>query len=89
MAPPAGPVRAAETDGAAGTRIRAVRREAGLTQQGLATAVAVSRQTIIAMETGDYAPSVYLAIKIARALGTTVERLWADPDADPPDRVTV
>ena len=88
MAPPAGPVRAAETDGAAGTRIRAVRREAGLTQQGLATAVAVSRQTIIAMETGDYAPSVYLAIKIARALGTTVERLWAEPDGESPDRVT-
>jgi putative transcriptional regulator len=89
MAPPAGPVRAAETDGAAGTRIRAVRREAGLTQQGLATAVAVSRQTIIAMETGDYAPSVYLAIKIARTLGTTVERLWCDPDEGSPDRVTV
>lgn len=88
MAPPAGPVRAAETDGAAGTRIRAVRREAGLTQQGLATAVQVSRQTIIAMETGDYAPSVYLAIKVARALGTTVELLWADP-AESPDRVTV
>ena len=83
MAPPAGPVRAAETDGAAGTRIRAVRREAGLTQQDLATAVEVSRQTIIAMETGDYAPSVYLAIKIARALGTTVERLWADPGSHP------
>jgi putative transcriptional regulator len=89
MAPPAGPVRAAETDGAAGTRIRAVRREAGLTQQGLATAVAVSRQTIIAMETGDYAPSVYLAIKIARTLGTTVERLWSEPDDESPDRVTV
>ena len=87
MAPPAGPVRAAETDGAAGTRIRAVRRGAGLTQQGLATAVEVSRQTIIAMETGDYAPSVYLAIKVARVLGTTVERLWADPQS--PDRVTV
>jgi putative transcriptional regulator len=80
MTPPAGPVRAAETDGAAGTRIRAIRREAGLTQQSLATAVEVSRQTIIAMETGDYAPSVYLAIKIARVLGTTVERLWAEPD---------
>jgi putative transcriptional regulator len=79
MAPPGGPVRAAETDGAAGTRIRAVRRDVGLTQQGLATLVEVSRQTIIAMETGDYAPSVYLAIKVARALGTTVERLWADP----------
>jgi putative transcriptional regulator len=82
MAPPTGPVRAAEADGAAGTRIRAQRRQAGLTQQDLAGAVRVSRQTIITMESGDYAPSVYLAIKIARALGTSVESLWADP-ADP------
>jgi putative transcriptional regulator len=79
MAPPAGPVRAAETDGAAGTRVRGWRREAKLTQQDLAVAVQVSRQTIIAMETGDYAPSVYLAIKVARALGTTVESLWGHP----------
>jgi len=77
MAPPSGPVRAVEADGAAGTRIRSVRRSAGLTQQGLAQAVQVSRQTIIAMETGDYAPSVYLAIKIAKALDTTVEELWS------------
>jgi DNA-binding XRE family transcriptional regulator len=80
MAPPTGPVRAAETDGAAGTRIRAVRKGASFTQQTLAAAVEVSRQTIIAMETGDYAPSVYLAIKIARALDTTVEALWAPPE---------
>jgi putative transcriptional regulator len=72
------PVRAAEPDGAIGARIRAARKEAALTQQGLAAAVEVSRQTIIAMETGDYAPSVYLAIKVARALDTTVERLWGD-----------
>lgn len=76
MAPPAGPVRAAEADAAAGPRIRVARKEAGLTQQDLAKAVEVSRQTIIAMETGDYAPSVYLAIKIAKALGVTVESLW-------------
>ena len=77
MAPPGGgPVRATGTDGAAGLHIRAARKEAGLTQQGLSAAVQVSRQTIIAMETGDYAPSVYLAIKIARALGATVEELW-------------
>jgi putative transcriptional regulator len=81
MAPPAGPVRAsAAAEGAAGTRIRGVRKELGLTQQALATAVQVSRQTIIAMETGDYAPSVYLALKIARVLHTTVEDLWDPPD---------
>jgi putative transcriptional regulator len=76
MTPPAGPVRAPETEEAAGPRIRAGRRAAGLTQQGLAAAVQVSRQTIIAMETGDYAPSVYLALKVALALDTTVELLW-------------
>jgi putative transcriptional regulator len=78
MAPPVGPVRAAETDGAAGVRIRAARKAAGLTQQGLSAAAGVSRQTIIAMETGDYAPSVYLAIKVAAALQTTVETLWSE-----------
>ncbi|MCO8270905.1 helix-turn-helix transcriptional regulator [Actinoplanes sp. TRM 88003] len=83
MAPPAGPVRAPEADGTAGVRIRAARKEAGLTQQGLSAAVQVSRQTIIAMETGDYAPSVYLAIKVARALNASVEDLWAaDPAAE-------
>jgi putative transcriptional regulator len=80
MAPPTGPVRAAEAGNAAGTRIRAVRKERGLTQQTLAAAVEVSRQTIIAMETGDYAPSVYLALKIARTLHTSVEALWDQPD---------
>ncbi|MFI7599678.1 helix-turn-helix transcriptional regulator [Actinoplanes sp. NPDC049681] len=76
MAPPAGPVRSSTHDGAAGARIRSIRREGGLTQQDLATAVQVSRQTVIAMETGDYAPSVYLALKVARTLGVTVEELW-------------
>jgi putative transcriptional regulator len=79
MAPPSGPVRAPETDGAAGERIRSARKEAGLTQQSLSTAVQVSRQTIIAMETGDYAPSVYLALKVARTLGVSVESLWGEP----------
>jgi putative transcriptional regulator len=81
MAPPSGPVRAAETDGAAGVRVRTARKKAGLTQQGLSAAVQVSRQTIIAMETGDYAPSVFLAIKVAHALGVTVEDLWGDESA--------
>ena len=81
MPPPSGPVRAPATDDAAGTRVRAARKEAGLTQQDLSTAVQVSRQTIIAMEAGDYAPSVFLAIKVARALGVTVESLWGSPGA--------
>ena len=85
MAPPAGPVRAPEAGGDAGVRIRAARKEAGLTQQGLSAAVQVSRQTIIAMETGDYAPSVYLALKVAKALNTSVERLWDTEAAESVD----
>jgi putative transcriptional regulator len=59
-----------------GDRVRAQRKSAGKTQQELADVVEVSRQTIISMETGAYAPSVYLAIKIARTLNAAVEDLW-------------
>jgi putative transcriptional regulator len=45
-------------------------------QADLASAVGVSRQTIVSLERGDYAPSVYLALRIARALGATVEELF-------------
>jgi putative transcriptional regulator len=76
MARRTGSVRAPGADGAAGARVRARRREVGLTQQELASRVGVSRQTIISMETGDYAPSVYLALRIGRELDATVEDLW-------------
>lgn len=56
--------------------VKAVRKERGLTQAQLAHAVSVSRQTIIAIERGDYAPSVYLALRTARALETSVETLF-------------
>ncbi|WP_413451945.1 helix-turn-helix transcriptional regulator [Georgenia phoenicis] len=60
--------------------VRRRRREQRLTQAELATAVGVSRQTVIAVEQGDYAPSVYLALRIARALGSTVEQLFAEDE---------
>lgn len=73
-----GPVRVDDSD--AGTRVKARRTEASLSQQALADLVGVSRQTIVAMETGAYAPSVYLALRVATVLDTTVEALWgADP----------
>ncbi|WP_412748913.1 helix-turn-helix transcriptional regulator [Krasilnikovia sp. M28-CT-15] len=72
-------MRASTADGMAGQRIRAARAAAGLTQQSLAATIQVSRQTIIAMERGDYAPSVYLALKVAAALDVTVETLWGEP----------
>lgn len=58
--------------------VRRRRRELRLTQAELATTVGVSRQTVIAVEQGDYAPSVHLALRIARALGATVEELFAE-----------
>lgn len=61
--------------------VRRARRELRLTQADLASQVGVSRQTVISIEQGDYAPSVHLAIRIARALGTTVEALF-DEDAN-------
>lgn len=76
MARPSGPVRP-EVDGdRAGERIRGRRNELGMSQRALASATDVSRQTIIAMEQGNYAPSVYLALRVATALRTTVEELW-------------
>jgi putative transcriptional regulator len=49
----------------------------------LADAVGVTRQTVISIEAGDYAPSVLLALRIARACDATVEELWGPAvDAD-------
>jgi putative transcriptional regulator len=59
-----------------GVRVRLNRKALGVTQQQLAELTSVSRQTIISMETGSYAPSVYLALKVAHHLETTVEALW-------------
>lgn len=56
--------------------IRTLRRAAELTQGELGKHVGVTRQTIAAMEKGDYAPSVYLALRISRRLGSTVETLF-------------
>ena len=62
--------------------VRERRKQQRITQAELAEQVGVSRQTVIAVEQGDYAPSVYLALKIARALGGTVEELFTDETGD-------
>ncbi len=62
-------------------RVRPTRLQADLTQAELADATGVTRQTIVAVEAGDYAPSVYLALALGERLGTTVEELFGpDPD---------
>ncbi|MCD1287657.1 helix-turn-helix transcriptional regulator [Brevibacterium sp. CCUG 69071] len=59
------------------SNLKQVRKAAGLTQAQLAQSTGVSRQTIIATERGDYAPSVYLALRIAQSLETTVEEIFS------------
>ncbi len=64
-----------------GPQIRDKRLSQEITQQELSERVGVSRQTIIAMESGSYAPSVFLALRVAEVLGSTVERLWGKPSS--------
>jgi putative transcriptional regulator len=57
--------------------VRELRGQAeGMTQQSLADAVGVTRQTIVAMETGTYTPSLALAIRIARVFDCSVEDVF-------------
>ena len=60
--------------------VREHRKAARLTQAELGKACGVSRQSIVSVEGGDYAPSVYLALRLARALDTTVETLFGDEE---------
>lgn len=62
--------------------IRRLRFENGeMTQQQLADACKVTRQTIIALEAGRYAPSLELAFRIARTFGVGVEDVFRWEDA--------
>jgi putative transcriptional regulator len=58
-------------------QIRRLRFENGqMTQQQLADKTGVTRQTIIAIESGKYAPSLPLAFKIARNFGVPIENVF-------------
>lgn len=52
------------------------RRALGYTQQQLATALGVSRQTIISLENGKYNPSILLAHSIAKLFGASIEEIF-------------
>lgn len=56
--------------------IEKLRKRQGLTQEELARVVGVTRQTIIALEKGNYTPSVLLALKIARKFRVPVEHIF-------------
>jgi putative transcriptional regulator len=62
--------------GTVANTIEKIRKTQGSTQEDLARAVGVTRQTIIALEKGNYVPSVRLALKIARHFGTSVEKIF-------------
>jgi len=64
------------------TRIKELRARAGLTQEELAREVGVRRETIVFLEQGKYKPSLKLAYKVARALGSTIEEVFIFEDED-------
>ncbi|MBS6822643.1 MAG: helix-turn-helix transcriptional regulator [Oscillibacter sp.] len=57
-------------------RLKSARAAKDLSQQQLADLVPVSRQTINAIEKGDYNPTIRLCISICRALGKTLDELF-------------
>ena len=62
-------------------RLRVLRAEREWSQADLAKRTDVSRQTINALETGKYDPSLPLAFKIAAVFGKSIEEIF-DPDDD-------
>jgi putative transcriptional regulator len=63
-------------------RLEEKRASRGWTQQELADRVDVSRQTIISLERGRYNPSILLAFRLARLLGTHIEDLFLYEEGD-------
>jgi putative transcriptional regulator len=69
------------------TRIREYRTRMNLTQEELAKAVGVRRETIVFLEQGKYNPSLKLAHDVAKALHGTIDELFIfDDDAEEPVR---
>jgi putative transcriptional regulator len=65
-------------------RIRVLRAMREITQEDLATALGVTRQTIIAIEKGKYDPSLPLAFRISRFFDLPVEEIFFGEGAEPP-----
>ncbi|WP_115851881.1 helix-turn-helix transcriptional regulator [Thermasporomyces composti] len=63
--------------------VRELRVAKGLSQAELGEFLGVSRQTVNAIETGRYSPSLPLAIKLARFFGRTVEEVFHVDDDQP------
>ncbi|QDP20531.1 helix-turn-helix transcriptional regulator [Sphingomonas xanthus] len=63
-------------------RLKILRAERGWSQQVLAERLQVSRQSINAIETGKYDPSLPLAFRIAELFGLTIEQIFISPSQD-------
>jgi len=57
-------------------RLEELRKSSGISQEELAAALEVSRQTISSLEKGRYNPSILLAFKIARYFGMSIEEIF-------------
>ena len=70
-----------------GIRLLEIRANRGWTQTDLSAASGVSQQFISAVERGERVPNVYIALKLARALGVSVEEMVEASDDDVGRRV--
>ncbi len=65
-------------------RLRELRAQRDWSQADLAERLGVSRQTVNAIETGKYDPSLPLAFRIARLFGLRIEEIFLDGSEDAP-----
>jgi putative transcriptional regulator len=65
-------------------RLRVLRAERAWSQQDLADRLEVSRQSVNAIETGKYDPSLPLAFRIADLFGMTIEAIFQNPSKETP-----
>ena len=63
-------------------RIKVARAEKDMTQKALAEAVGISRQTMNAIEQGEYNPTIRLCRAICRVLGKSLDDLFGEEDSD-------
>ena len=64
-------------------RVKELRERLNVRQSELAQEAGITRQTIIALEAGRYAPSLELAFRLARAFGVGIEAVFQDPASEP------
>jgi putative transcriptional regulator len=62
-------------------KIKAARAEKDMTQKALAEAVGISRQTMNAIENGEFNPTIRLCRAICKALGKTLDELFGEEDS--------